>query len=208
MRRPMRPELSAPRTISRPAGAGSATYLPWVEVSALVHLAVSAWGVEDTTWMHWAMPVDDGRPNVERMIGFDPNRRAATPGEPAVSARAGRSDLNPDEVARVCEVLAEVWKPRLHFHAGLRLASGLDEPIEVFRRRCLALLAPVLRNLESPRCKVESARRTSTIESRELGGPELKVLRWRVGVGWYPSGIEPSPAPEDPMMFGYREKGK
>jgi hypothetical protein len=177
-------------------------------VSALVHIAVWAWGVEDTTWVHWAMPVHDGRADVERMIAFDPNRRAATLGEPAVSVRAGRSDLNHDEAARVCEVLAEVWNPRLHYHGGLRLASSLDEPVEVFRRRCLALLAPVLRNLESSRRESESARLISAIESRELSGRELKVLRWRVGVGWYPSGIEPAPAPEDPMMFGYREKRK
>jgi hypothetical protein len=204
----MRPELSPPRTVSKPAGAGSATYRPWVEVSAFVHIAVSAWGVEDTTWVHWAMPVDDGRVEVERTINFDPNRRAATLGEPAASARVVRSELNHDEAARVCGILAEVWKPRLHYHVGLRLASSLDEPIEVFRRRCLALLAPVLRTLEPSRRESESARLISAIETRELSGRELKVLRWRVGVGWYPLGIEPAPAPEDPMMFGYREKGK
>ncbi len=208
MRRLMRPEFSAPRTVSSPAGGELQRYRPWVEVSALVRVSVAGWDVAETAWVHWAVPVKDGRADLEGTVVFDPGRRAAAPGEPAAELRAGESALDEEEAVRVCEALAERWRPRLHFHNQLRLASRLDEPPDAFRRRCLALLAPVLRNVDSSRRKGEFARLAASIESRELRAGELHVLRWRVGVGWYPSGIEPAAAPEDPMMLGSQGQGR
>jgi hypothetical protein len=202
MRRPMRPELSPPRTLSKPAGPDPGTYRPWVEVGALVRVAVAGWNVAETAWVHWAMPLADGRADVDRAFAFDLSRRAATPGEPAVGARAGRGDLDLGQASRVCELLAARWAPRLHFHPELRLASRLDESIESFRRRCLALSAPALRKLNPAHRAVEVARLGAAIESREVGAGELQVVRWRVGVGWYPSGVEPAAEQADPMMLG------
>ena len=56
--------------------------------------------------------------------------------------------------------------------------------------------------MDAARRKVEVDRLGAAIESRELRAGELQVVRWRVGVGWYPSGIEPVAEPEDPMMRG------
>jgi hypothetical protein len=177
-------------------------YTPWVEVNALVRVVVADWDVLDTAWAHWAIPLDAGRAEVNRAIGFDPSRRAATPGEPAVGVRARRGNLEEGEAERVCEALAGRWRPRLHLHTELRVVSRLDESVEGFRRRCVALSAPVLRRLDPSRRAGEIARLAAAIETRELRGSELDVLRWRVGVGWYPSGIEPAGWAEDPMMLG------
>jgi hypothetical protein len=88
----------------------------------------------------------------------------------------------------------------VHYNAALRLPSRLDEPVEAFRQRCMSLFGPVpVRPEGSDRNGKETARLAAAIESRALSGDELEVLVWRVGVGWYPTGVEPTPASADPL---------
>jgi len=204
----MRLEISPSRTVSSPSGIQRRRYQPWVEVSALVRVSVASWGVAETAWVHWAVPVRGGRANLDGAVAFDPGRRAAVPGEPPAEARADWSAFAEGEAVRVCDALAERWTPQLHYHTELRLASSLDEPVEGFRRRCLGVLAPALRSLDPTRRGGEAARLVAAIESRELGSGELQVMRWRVGVGWYPSGIAPAPARREPMMLGPQGQGR
>jgi hypothetical protein len=201
MRRSMRLSLVPPRTVSRPTNSTTAEYQPWVEVSVLARFVVPAWDVEETAWVHRAAPIDGGVADVERVVGFDPGRRAATPGAPPSTARAGAADLGEEEALRICRAIADRWRPSLHFHPRLRLVSRVDEPSETFRRRCLAVMLPALRKLDAAHRALETAKLLAEVESRELDRGELVVLVWRVGVGWYPSGTEPSPAPGDPMML-------
>ena len=201
MRRRMPPALTPPRTISKPADAGGVPYRPWVEVSVLVRVVVPEWGVEEASWVHWAVPTAGGRVVPERAVPFDPGRRAATPGEPAEDLRAEGLELGEGDAATVCGAIAARWKPRLHFHRRMRLASKLDETLESFRRRCTALAAPALQGLDPARRGLEAARLLDGIASRELGSGELSALFWRASVAWYPSGTEPQGAPDDPMML-------
>ncbi len=201
MRRVTRVELSPPRTISAPAGARAAPYRPWVEISALARVAVPDWGLTDSLWIHWAVPMRDGSAEPDRAVAFDPGRRAATPGQPAPEARASSGELDQAGAEIVREALVARWSPLLHYHRGLRLASRMDEPIDGFRRRCLALLVPLVRRLDATGGGEGSSLLVGAIETRALGSGELEVVHWRLGVGWYPSGIEPAAAPEDPRML-------
>jgi hypothetical protein len=201
MRRPMRLSLVPPRTVSKPTTSTNADYRPWIEVSALARVVVSAWDVKETAWVHWAAPIREGVIDVERVVGFDPGRRAATPCAPGPAVRTEDADVGEEEASRVCKAIADQWRPRLHFHPRLRFASSVDEPSEAFRRRCLALMIPALRNLEASRRAAETAKLLAEIESRDLNGGEVIVLMWRVGVGWYPAGIEPSCGWGNPMML-------
>ncbi len=204
----MRLELCAPRTVSVPAGTPAPTFRPWLEVSALARVAVPTWEVKETAWAHWAMAIHGARADVDAARPFDPSRRAAAPGEPPEAARVDDGRLEEGEAVRVCEILERRWRPELHYHPVLRLASTLGEPLEAFRRRCRAALAPALLSAMGARRSREATPLVAEVESRLLGAGELEVLRWRAGVAWYASIIQPEAAPEDPMMLGPQGRGR
>lgn len=193
MRPVRRPDLVRPRTISAPAGTAPAGYWPWVEVAAVVRVSVAGWGLDDTSWVHWAVPVSEGQPEVSSAVTFDPGRRAALPGEPSPELRRREAALDETVAARLGEGLLARWQPRVHYNAALRLPSRLDEPLGAFRRRCIGLFGPIPGRREGcDRGGKEAERLAEAIESRALSGDELEVLLWRVGVVWYPDGVEPA----------------
>jgi len=197
----MRPELVPPRIVSAPAGAAPADYRPWVETAALVRVSVARWGFSEDTWVHWAVPVLEGRVEQAGTVPFDPGRRAAFSGEPPVEQRRCDAVLDEAVARRLCDALLAQWRPQVHYHPVLRLSSRLDEPSEAFRRRCAALVNRTVRRREGSAFDTEGAvRLAGAIESRVVTGEELEVLHWRVGVGWYPAGVGPAPAPRDPLM--------
>ncbi len=208
MRAKMRPELRPARTVSAPAGGAPVEYRPWVEVALQVRARVPAWGLEEDGWVHWAVPVRAGRPDLNAARPFDPGRRAAVVGEPPDEVRQGETTLDESEAAGICEVLLARWQPRVHFHSDLRIPSRLEESLEDFRRRCLRLLPPPLRGggLQGSEA-AEAARLAASIESRTIADDELLVLTLRVGLGWYPAGVEPAAAPADPLMRGPAWRG-
>jgi len=201
MRQKMRPELVPPRIVSAPAGAAPADYRPWVEIAALVRVSVARWGFSEDTWVHWAVPVLEGRVEQAGTVPFDPGRCAAFPGEPPVELQRGEAALDEAGASSLGEALLSQWKPEVHYHPVLRLSSRLDEPSEAFQRRCAALVNRTVRRREGSAFDTEAAARlAAAIESRVVTGEELEVLHWRVGVGWYPAGVGPAPAPRDPLM--------
>jgi hypothetical protein len=203
MRAKMRPELRPARTLSAPAGQAKAGYRPWIEVAARVRVSVPGWGLDEAGWVHWAVPVRQGRPEPEAATTFDPGRRAAFPGEPPGELRRDEASLDVSAAARLCEALLARWQPRVYFHPVLGVASRLDEPLEDFRRRCMRLLEPVMRGAAaSGREAPDQTRLVAPIESLSLPGDRLQVLSLRAGVGWYPEGVEPAPPPADPLMQG------
>jgi hypothetical protein len=164
--------------------------------------------VNETGWAHWAMSVHGGRADVDTARPFDPSRRAAGPGEPPEAVRLDDGRLEEGETARVCEFLERRWRPELHFHPVLRLASTLGEPLDAFRRRCRAALALAMHGAMGARRSSEAGRLVAGVESRRLGAGELEVLLWRAGVAWYASPIQPEAAPDDPMMLGPQGRGR
>jgi hypothetical protein len=91
--------------------------------------------------------------------------------------------------------------PQVHYHPVLRLSSRLDEPREEFRRRCANIFSRVARQQGGATSGREAGARLAEVyESRTLTSDELEVLWWRVGVGWYPNGVEPVLAHVDPLV--------
>jgi hypothetical protein len=195
MRAVKRPDVVRPRTISAPTGTTPVGYRPWVEVAAVVRVSLAGWGLDETRWVHWAVPVSEGRVEPLGAVTFDPGRRAAVPGEPSPELRRGEAALDETAAARLCEALLARWRPQEHYNAALRLPSRLDEPLEAFRQRCIGLFGSVPgRRNRSDRDAKEIERLAAAIESRVLSGDELEVMHWRVGVGWYPTGVQPASA--------------
>ena len=193
MRQKMRPELVLPRTISAPAGTNPVDYRPWVEVAALVRVSVTPWGFSENTWVHWAVPVLEGRLEQAGAVPFDPGRRAAFAGKPPVERRRCEAALDEAVARRLYEALLAQWSPRLHYHPVLQLSSRLDEPVEVFRRWCASLVVRGPRLGKGSASEREAAGRLAEgVETRVLSGGEIEVLHLRVGVGWYPDGVEPA----------------
>ncbi len=166
----------------------------------MVRVSVAGWGLDDTSWVHWAVPVWEGRAELLGAVTFDPGRRAAVPGEPSPELRRSEAALDETAAARLGEALLARWRPWVHYSPALRLPSRLDEPVEAFRQRCIGLFGSV-----PTRCEgfdgdgKGTGRLAAAIESRVLSGDELEVVLWRVGVGWYPTGVEPAPASADPL---------
>jgi hypothetical protein len=194
MRQKMRPELTSPRTVSAPVGAAPLVFRPWVEVAALARVSVTGWGISEETWVHWAVPVVEGRPDAARAVAFDPGRRAASPGEPSEKLRLGNAAFDDAAAGHLCDAILSAWRPSVHYNAVLRLASRLDEPIERFRRWCASLVSQaVLQEEASPSKRAAGARVAGAVETRVLTPAEIEVVRLRAGVAWYPDGVEPAP---------------
>ncbi len=147
MRRMGGPELVPPRTISSPAGSRPRRYRPWVEVAASVRLSRSANRASERVWVHWAVPVVGGRPQVAGAFACDPGRRAATPGAPAADGGGAEVRLGPAEATQLCDELAAALRRELREAVAAPPADPDDDAVS--------------------------------------------FERWRIGVGWYPEGIDP-----------------
>jgi hypothetical protein len=198
MQQSMRPELVCPRTISAPVGSTPTAFRPWVEVAALLRVSLAGWNLSEETWVHWAAPVAQGRPDLGGAIPFDPGRRAAFPDEPPTERRLGELALDEEAAGRLCEELLSGWRPSVHYNTVLRLRSRLDEPVETFRGWCVSVVARGPRPRNGDDLEQEVADRVAeSIVTRVLSGGEIEVLQLRVGVAWYPDGVEPAPCRDD-----------
>jgi hypothetical protein len=196
-------ELVPSRCLSAPVGAVAAPFLPWIEIAALVDVSVAEWGFADSFWLHWAVPMREGRADVGAAVAFDPGRRAAYPGEPAETARAHACALDRDSAQALWESLWTGFQPLLHHHAALGLTSGLDESLSAFRRHCLRLMTPPGSvGLSQEQTATALAHLAAQVETRPLKGSEIRVSRCRVGVGWYPLGVAPSLADPELLVRG------
>jgi len=189
----------AARTISQPVGTGGA-FSPWVEVSLLAQLTVPDWDVAESLFLHWAAPWQSSEARLWRP--FDPGRRAASQGSPPGVAAP---ELTPQKAQ---ELLAEVMPllPRtLYRHKDLGLVSRLGETASSFRHRCLRAFAPTVREglwRRDAQAAQAVARMLAGIQERTLGQQELEVVQGRVGLAWYPAGLEPTLSSESLMIEG------
>jgi len=159
---------------------------------------LAGWNLSEETWVHWAAPVAQGRPDPGGAFSFDAGRRAAFPDEPPAELRLGELALDEEVAGRLCEEVLSGWRPSVHYNTVLRLRSRLDEPVETFRRWCASLVGkgPRVRNRSA--AEREAADRVAeSIVTRVLSGGEIEVLQLRVGVAWYPDGVEPAPCRDD-----------
>jgi len=169
MRRMGRLELDAQRTVSAPSGRRPSAYHPWVEVTAHVRVAVPDWDLDEPAWVHWAVPVVEGRADPSRAFAFDPGRRAATPGAPPSGARRPEATVGREEAERLCEALLAAWRSRL-------------------RKR------PVGEPRQATGGRGTGGAPSGQASESQGGEGRLEVETWRVRVAWYPEGVEPRPA--------------
>jgi hypothetical protein len=196
-------ELVPSRCLLAPAGAAAAPFCPWIEIAALVDVSVVEWAFADVFWLHWAVPVRDGRVDASAAVAFDPGRRSAYAGEPAEAERAEVYTLDRDSARGLWESLWNGSRPLLHHHVALGLTSGLGEPRSAFQRRCLRLMAPAgSAGLNEEQFAAAIAQLAAQIETRPLKESDLRVSRCRVGVGWYPHGVAPSLADPELLVKG------
>lgn len=197
------PALQPPRWIHARGSTDDVAFVPWLEVSALVRVRVEEWRHDDRIWVHWAVACPGGSPRLDAARAFDPGRRAGRAGEPGDRLRAGAP---PDERAALDAGarLLTGWRPLLHRHDLLGLVSRPDEPLELFRRRCLGGLGPMIRSgqLRGPGAQAATARMAAEIESRTLGPAELEAESLQVRVAWYADGDEPALAGADLLVDG------
>jgi hypothetical protein len=197
------PALQAPRWIGARGASDGAEFVPWLEVSALVRLRVDAWRHDDRFWVHWAVPCPGGAPQPGSARRFDPGRRAGQAGEPHEAGRGGQAPG--DDVARnTAARLLAGWRPLLHRHELLELVSRADEPVEQFRRRCLAAFGPAVRSgeLRGEQAQATLARLADGIESRTLGPAEVEAESVQVRIAWYPADEPPTTAADDLLLVG------
>jgi len=202
MRRMLRPWLEPPRTVSAPAGVVPASYRAWIEVAAQLAVEAEPWGASQREWLHWAVPVRDGEPAPEAARTFDPARRAAWSGAPPASRREGEPRLDAERASALCAALAQELAPSLFRSAELGLVSRLGESRAAFKARCLDAAAPAMARGGAAGTAGRRALATlvGAIEERRLGAEELRFESWRVGVGWYPEGIEPVAPAAEPLL--------
>jgi hypothetical protein len=181
-------ELLRPRYIPAAGRAGEG-WDPWIEVAVWVRARVEAWGWREDSWLHWAMPAARDA-DLDGLRRFDYGRRAAVAGEPP-RMRALAPSLDSGAARALVARLVGGWEPLIHRMEPLGLTSRLEEGLEAFRRRCSALLVAAMREgrLKGPAAELVGL--ASEVRSRKLGADEIKVLRARVGVGWYPDGEAP-----------------
>jgi hypothetical protein len=197
-------EVLAPRTLSQSAGRPADGYAPWVEVSALVAVRVDEWGHEDSQWLHWAMPVRGDVVCAGQARRFDPGRRAARLGTPAATGDTDRTLPSDAAVRDAALSVASGFAGELHRSRELGLVSLLGEPKDVFRPRCLAVLAPALRGVGqgAPEAAARLARLAASIETIRLGPEHVELHVLLARVAWYPVGEEPALAEAGLMVSG------
>jgi hypothetical protein len=199
-----RVELAPPCRIAAPPGGGGGPLLPWMEAALLVRVRLPAWQHREEAWLHWAVALaPDGSPAASPRR-FEPGRYAREP--LAGGTTIGADVPGPGEAearAFVGDLLAS-WRPVVHRHVELGLVSGLDEPREAFRRRCLAALRPLLTDATGRResAAAELARVAGGIETAVVERADVELRFARVGVGWYPEGREPVLPPDELLITG------
>jgi hypothetical protein len=197
------PLLQPPRWIHARGAAGAVAIVPWLEVSALVHVRVASWRHEDRLWVHWAVPCVGGAPRVEAARPFDPGRRAGSTVEPPSARRIDAAPAD-REVVDAAARLFGGWRPQLHRQPALELVSRPGENQEDFRRRCLAVFGPAVRSGQLPGADAQKsvAEVAAGIETRTLGPAEVEAESLQARVAWYPEGDEPALAGSDLLITG------
>ena len=197
------PTLQTPRWIHTRGSTDDVAFVPWLEVGALMRVRVEEWRHDDRIWIHWAVACPGGTPRLEASRPFDPGRRAGQTGEPSGIQRRGTAPDHRTAVEAAQRLLAD-WRPLLHRQGALGLVSRPDERLELFRRRCLGGLGPMIRSgqLRGPGAQAATARLAGEIESRTLGPAELEAESLQVRVAWYAEGDEPALAGVDLLVDG------
>jgi hypothetical protein len=194
MRGMVRACVLPPRTLSQPVAERGGTFTPWVEVSAQVVVRVAAWGHEEAGWVHWAAPVLDGEIAFDDVRPCDPSLRAGRPGGPEGLQTGTLETPSESEIRETATRLWSRCRVDLYRLPTFGLISGIGEPKEAFRRRCLGLLGPGPRREApaGPYAAVTLARLAPSIETVSLGPDELDLRCLEGRIGWYPPGHEPS----------------
>lgn len=198
----MRLDLVPPRTLSVPVGLGAARWWPWLEITLQVRADIAAWNVVETRWLHWAAELQEDCRAAEVFRPFDPGLRSARVGEPPEGSRGRPGAVDRAAAERALGGLLAGWAPQIHRSAELDLTSRLDEPLPQFRRRCLRALSGAVRGgvVTGERGAEAVSRVAASVETVVLDGSMLAAVTARVGVGWYPDGIEPALAGSDLMV--------
>lgn len=197
------PVIVAPRTVSAPSRAFAAGYRPWYEIAALLEVVVEAWEWREASWHHWAVPIVQQKADLGGARSFDPGRRSAITGLPG-----GEHAPSPPLDTSLAEMLTVSLLGRIsrtvYRQPQLGLVSELGEQEGAFFRRCLSIFGPALRagDMRGEQGAAAMATVRAAIEVRQLGPGELLTPALRVGVGWYPTGIEPTTAPADLLVKG------
>ncbi|MGE5236596.1 MAG: hypothetical protein ACM3O7_09625 [Acidobacteriota bacterium] len=194
MRNMVRAEILPPRTLSRRVTERGGIFLPWVEVSAQVVVRVASWGREEAGWVHWAVPVVDGKIVIDRVRACDPGLRAGRLGGPDGLAVGTREEPSESEIREAAAALWSRCRLEVHRLGDSGPVSRIGEPRDVFRRRCLALLRPSHAREVSAGSRGAGtlASLAASIETITPGPDELEVRRLEARVVWYPPGQEPS----------------
>ncbi len=188
-----------PRTV--PAAAGEGGFQPWVEVTLVVRLAVPEWGVSELAFGHWAAPWEPERGSLS-WRPFDPGRRAAVAGIPSGAEAVELGGHETEVLALQC---AALLPGEMYYQPFLGMVSSLGESFAAFRHRCLKAVAQTVREAlvrREPAAAQAVARVVESIERRVLGEGEMDVLEARVGLAYYPEGVEPGVASGNLMVEG------
>lgn len=196
--------LDPPRTIALPSGWSDPSYRPWVEVTVAADTVLPEWGLAERIWLHWAVPVRDGRLRSGEARRFDPGRRSAVPGEPESARRGETFQLRASEVGPLATGLLAREALEVHRLTPAGPLSAVGESLRVFRHRCLRLLGPVVSaDAGSPeQTAAELGALVGGIESRRLDAGALRPIVVRARVGWYPAPLEPQIGADDLMTSG------
>lgn len=192
--------MTPPRTVS-PSAREAQVFQPWLEVTLLVRVWIPQWGVDELAFSHWAARWEGGAAGLS-WRPFEPGRWAATVGEPA---EAGGPRLDTELAGSLVVKVLELLPREMYHQPALGLVSALGESFSAFRHRCLKAVARTVQEgllRRDPAAAVAVSRVVEDIERRALGPEEQQVLEARVGVAYYPQGVEPGLASANLMVEG------
>ncbi|MCS7182529.1 MAG: hypothetical protein NZ869_05405 [Thermoanaerobaculum sp.] len=196
----MKVVVTPPRTIPAPE-AQEAKYAAWVEITLVIQLRVPDWGVDEVVFAHWAMPWE-GEASAGGWRRFDPGARAARPSAPLGVPEV---TLNPERAKALVDEVRALVPRRLHRQPALGMVSQFGEELGSFRHRCLRAFAPSVQQgllRRDPQAARAVAQMVDGIETRELTAEEGAFLEARVGLAYYPQGVEPRLLPDRLMVEG------
>ena len=153
-------------------------------------------------------PCRRGSPDPDGAVPFDPGRRAGVPGDPAPSCAPAKLRSTRRGAAGLCRVARERWRPQVHYHPVLRLSltarTSRGERVSAAVPGALGAAAAAAAR-QGDASAARAARGGVSRAGRVTGRRARGALRARVGVGWYPAGVEPGrPTPASPLMHGQR----
>lgn len=189
--------LAPPRTVA--PGKGGRELRPWLEVTLVVRVLVPAWEVDELVFAHWAARWEGGATGLS-WRAFEPGRWAATVGEPA---EACGPRLDTELAGSLVVGVLELLPREMYCQPALGFVSALGESFSAFRHRCLKAVARTVQEglmRRDPKAAQVVAQVVDGIERRSLGPEERQVVEARVGVAYYPEGLEPGLASEDLMV--------